>query len=35
MKRCECSDISESECSSDSEINVKILSCGGKSASPD
>jgi hypothetical protein len=22
------SDISESECSSDSEINVKILSCG-------
>jgi hypothetical protein len=31
----ECSDISESECSSDSEINVKISSCGEQSVSCD
>jgi hypothetical protein len=31
----ECSDISESACSSDSEINVKISSCGEQSVSCD
>jgi hypothetical protein len=31
----QCSDISESECSSNSEINVKILSCGEQSVNSD
>jgi hypothetical protein len=31
----EYNDISESECSSDSDINVKILSCGEQSVSSD
>jgi hypothetical protein len=31
----ECSDISESKYSSDSEINAKILSCGEQSVSSD
>jgi hypothetical protein len=35
LKKNECSDISESECSSDSDMNVKISSCDEQSISCD